>query len=375
MARKLIGIILQAIMLGCCLALLVMPGFKTSTDGDSLISENERRKPAPKPPWPKTLNEALAYPAKLEAYLNDHHGYREKAIRYNSKARLALGESSSSRVVIGQNGFMYYNGQREFLDLERGLPLDPVVRKNHAEVWAKWARWIEGRGIRFWIAPIPSKGLIYPQWLPSSVHRLRGKDRNEEFFEVLQNDAQIAVLNIRPGLRETAAKDKNLLYFKTDSHYNNYGGYRAYQQIMKLLTPQLPKLEGTMVTKVRPEKGLARKTDLSTLLYLSEQFEEFDLQALVINSAQITVDKSEKIGGHTYLFCNNPSRDGGPRLLIFHDSFGWDLRRFFCQSFPEVVMVHHDFKGPIKQAIEMVKPDLVIYEIAEYGLLDPIPAP
>ncbi|MBK9263469.1 MAG: hypothetical protein IPM54_27145 [Polyangiaceae bacterium] len=354
-------------MLVVCYVMLAWPGLTTDEKAAEAVRNVERRSAAQKPAWPQNVTQWLEYPAKLEAYLKDHHGFRTKAIRWNSLARLRLGESSSDRVVIGRSGFLYYDGDKKFLDLERAIPLDTKVRDARLRVWMAWAKWMDSRGAKFLIAPIPTKGIIYPEHLPSSVSRYLPTDRNEVFFTAL-GSMGLSVANVRAGIREIAATEKHLLYYKTDSHYNNLGAYYTYREIMKSVAAFWPDADANTVKNVKVVPGGKRTTDLANLLYLAKDFEENDVQALVAEPVKLETWDSKGPDGRGYRHCRTAERKG-PRLLIFHDSFGWDLRRFFCQSFPEVLMVHHDFKGPYKAPVESFKPDLVIFELAEYGFL------
>ncbi len=65
----------------------------------------ENRAAAPRPPWPRTLQQALAFPPRLEPFLQDRFGLRADLITLNNYLRFRLfGEFTSRQIMLGLHG-------------------------------------------------------------------------------------------------------------------------------------------------------------------------------------------------------------------------------------------------------------------------------
>ena len=76
---------------------------------------------------------ALAeFPAKFEAYFNDHFGYRQRLIHWLNIIKVAgLGVSPSPNVILGQDGWLFHGGL--YLDYFRAVePFTPSETRNVA---------------------------------------------------------------------------------------------------------------------------------------------------------------------------------------------------------------------------------------------------
>src|SRR5262249_19364446 len=79
------------------------------------ISEN--RLLAERPAWPSDCETLAAFPARFEAYFNDHFGFRDTLIRWHNYAMVRwLGTSPSPQVVVGRQGWLYFAGEHSIDD-------------------------------------------------------------------------------------------------------------------------------------------------------------------------------------------------------------------------------------------------------------------
>jgi len=47
-----------------------------------------------------------------DAYIDDHFGLRDRLVHWNSRLRYRLGASSTPKVVIGSDGWLFYAGEK-----------------------------------------------------------------------------------------------------------------------------------------------------------------------------------------------------------------------------------------------------------------------
>ena len=100
------------------------------------VSLTEKRKLAPLPAlgWDSWSN----FPQAFEAYYNDHFGLREQLLQgYNYYQFSLLNISSSNRVIVGKNGWLFQNGGDHVKDMRNIWPFSPAELQHWARPWVK----------------------------------------------------------------------------------------------------------------------------------------------------------------------------------------------------------------------------------------------
>src|SRR5271165_2755891 len=91
------------------LAAITMPLAGQFLHLDCGIKLNDNRVLEPLPELKLDRASLAAFPAKFEAYFNDHFGFRQRLIHWLSVVKvLGLGVSSSRDVILGRNGWIFY---------------------------------------------------------------------------------------------------------------------------------------------------------------------------------------------------------------------------------------------------------------------------
>jgi len=89
----------------------------------------ENRVLAQRPTWPRRLEEMKAFPKAADAYVADRFPIRPHLIGVLNRLRLMAGVSGSSRVIVGRDGWLFFDDDTH-LGGARGDPplLGPQVR-------------------------------------------------------------------------------------------------------------------------------------------------------------------------------------------------------------------------------------------------------
>jgi hypothetical protein len=156
-----------------------------------------------------------------------------------------------------------------------------------------------------------------------------------------------------------ANKQNSELYYKTDSHWNSYGAYVGYTEIMKEInrnnTFKIESIDDYIITKMANFNG-----DLSRMLLSDKKVDQItfkrkkELDIEVINySVPIKHYKNSK---------------GKGKLMIYKDSFTNALTPFLNNTFNEVMYVR-DINLNTK-LIESFKPDMIILEKIERNIIN-----
>ena len=110
-----------------------------------------------------------AFPARFDAACADRFGFRGHLIRWhNIVSTRWLGMSPSEKVVIGQQGWLYYAGERTMDDYRATEPLTSAALDEWQAAIAARHQWLAQRGIHYLLVVVPNAQTIYPEYLPAS---------------------------------------------------------------------------------------------------------------------------------------------------------------------------------------------------------------
>jgi len=326
-----------------------------------LQASEEKRQLAPRPMITRDYKSWPAVPAAFTAYFNDHFGFRETLVEDHAAFLVkVLGQSTTSEVVIGKQGWLYYSKGR-YMDSFRGREsFVPGELDQWVTALTRMRDWLDLRGIRFYVIMPPDKHTIYPEYLPRSVALNSGATRMDTLTAALR-EANIDVIDVRDDLRR--AKPTARLYHQTDTHWNGDGGYVAYRTILVEVGKAFP------LVRPLPRSDFTywRRSvtgDLNALLGLTHGYEE-DLLVLVPKSdAAVSREEGKLVISESH----NPQL---PRLVMMRDSFSNFLFAMLSQNFSRAVYTWDNNFDPA--LIQREKPDLVLFELVERRLADGAP--
>lgn len=300
---------------------------------------------APKLRW----NSLSGFPLSFERFFNDQFGGRTILIKSNNFIQLKCFQVSAVKnVLIGKEGWLFYR-DRSIADYRGLIPYWPVHLQKIKQNISRQTAWLRDRGIPYVILIGPNKNAIYPEYMPDNINRISLKTRLDQVLEYLSADEKAVIVDVREAL--LAAKKEQWVYGKTDTHWNSFGAFIAYRELMKALSKNSrsvpPFLCSDFTVSVRPNKGPG---DLAEMLSLAGMLEDREVHLEL---------KSE------------PSRRPRkiPKAVLFHDSFAEALLPFLEHHFEQIVRQHWGIKGFDYLLIEKEKPQVVLYEISE-RLLD-----
>ncbi|GAB4501064.1 MAG: hypothetical protein Fur0035_06050 [Anaerolineales bacterium] len=296
---------------------------------------------------------------------------RRKLILNFANLRLALGDRVFPNVVVGKDGWMFLSAERAMEDYQGGTQFSPEqLAELSARLWELNNR-LAARGAKLIVLIIPNKQTIYADKIPAELGPLAPNSRLAQFYAENARSGPPVLMDVRPLLAQ--GRKTREVYLRTDTHWNNYGAFLAYQAILQRLKPDFPALE------IRPEsdflfrQGTPLPGDLlkntggnlnpENYLVLEKNFSE-----------QYGFRELELGGDHQVTVTWRADAPQLPRLLMFHDSFGFELRFLLAESFSKATFVPH-FSG--QQVwnlnwIEQENPDVVIIEFTE-RYLDSLP--
>jgi alginate O-acetyltransferase complex protein AlgJ len=341
-------------------------------DGADPAAEN--RELAPFPRLDGSWKSLAAYGNGLGHWFDDHFGFRASLVRWYGESRLfGLGVSPSAAVVNGRDGWFFYADDEGMADYAEERPLSPQEIANWRAAAGGARDWLHARGIDYVFLIAPDKHVIYPEAVPAAIHRIGASSRTDQVMATLRA-AGIAVVDVRPALE--AAKPRERLYERTDTHWNDLGALVAYQQVIRAVRAQRPAVpppwtrdDFTLVPRERD--GM----DLAGMMGLTRVLRETDLTLVPRRTrlARVLEPPGGSAGAEQGRVVTAIPGSRWPRAVIFRDSFFSRLAPFTSEHFSRAVYLwQNDFDADV---VLEEHPDIVIQEIVGRHLYNFIPSP
>ncbi|MCU0849258.1 MAG: hypothetical protein MUD12_15355 [Spirochaetes bacterium] len=346
-------------------------------------SMEEKRKMAKLPEIGTDWNSISKYPQALMDFYGDNYGFRKFLIKsYNVVVTKYIKSISKDKVLFGKNNWLYWTGENS-LSLYRAIkPLredDLASMKKTLEERQEYCR---RNGIKYIFMVVPDKDTIYPEHLPDWMVKANETSYLDQFKSYMDKKSTFKFLDIRDDL--VREKKNSLVYYQTDTHWNDLGAFVGYSSIMKNINESHPGIRAMKLSDFDQKKLTIKGGDLAIYAGISEQYsiESTSLQPKKPRSARIVEldgfylekypKKSEKKSdpvsqiGIFAMEVKNPSL---PKAVVFRDSFSNSLIPFLAEHFRRSVYFWYvsktdDFDFAL-DIIEHEKPDIVITEVGE----------
>jgi hypothetical protein len=278
-----------------------------------------------------------------------------------------LRTSSVSSVVIGRDHWLFLGEETAKIDERRyfmGIhPFEEETLNQWLRVLTERQRWLERRGIAYWLVVVPNKSTIYPEKLPA-FYPLGRRTRMDQLVEFMERHAPgFPLLDLRPVLR--AGKKERLLYWPTDTHWNDLGRYLAYREIVRKLADRFPSLAAIPEDAFEIKPSSKSSFDLENLLLMPWEtpgpfFHLVPKRPLPAYSVSAR-DKADT--DRVEIFRSKKGRI--PLALIIHDSFGNALKLLMSTHFRKSKWILDRSHVLPAEWIVKKRPRLVIDEIVE----------
>lgn len=276
--------------------------------------------------------------------------------------------SPAPEVIAGDSGWLYYNSENS-LDGYRGVKHFSNRRlgilRDHLE---NRRRELAARGIGYLIVIAPDKHTAYAEHMPTRYNRV-GPTQLDQLAAELQGHPEIPFLDLRDSIHQ--AKDQGLLYYLTDSHWNELGAWIAYQTIARRLQTTYPALQMAPTGDYIRHPRLTTRGDLARVLGLGGPLRESEQHFVPVRARARPEDGlawgfSDRVTREKGLAFTSSSDGEIPSVLIFHDSFGEALAPFLSPHFQRAIYSWQ--RSDDQELIDQVHPTLVIDECVERRL-------
>ena len=281
-----------------------------------------------------------------ESYVSQNYGLRNAFLElYTSLQQKIFQTSAVENVVVGRDGFLYFADTMDDYLGVRQLSEREVFQIVHTLELIQ--EYVTSQNGQFLFVVAPNKNSLY-DYLPYYYVKQSEKKPVQAVFAQLDKVNYVNLFDVFFGQEE-------ILYYKTDSHWNNQGAYLVYQTILDIFEKDY---DGSYQFHA---SGLM-KGDLYHMLYPDRGANEKTVTAdKVKNYTYLTQTRSTE---QNYIESYNEKAQGS--LLMFRDSFANNLIDYFSDSYQYAI---YDKTIPYNLFLtERYQSDTVIIEIAERNL-------
>ena len=151
----------KGLAVGLAIAFLIalwLPSLDSFFGLDHAPIPNENRAPAKFPSIALSVASLRSLPSGLEAYYNDHFGFRKRLIRWERKWRRSwFHDAGYVDVLIGRDGWLYFSGNK-MIDNYRADKLFTSAELSDWQALLEQRRdWLAQRGIKYLFVVTPDK--------------------------------------------------------------------------------------------------------------------------------------------------------------------------------------------------------------------------
>ena len=312
--------------------------------------------------------------AGIENWANDNIGFRDLFLKVHANLKFrVLGITTSDKVEKGRDGWYFYTQDHNIEIASQTYPnFDEDMLAEILEQQTRIQNKLQEQGIEYVLVLPPSKVSIYPENLAGGNYKI-SKTPVDILADYLEKNSDIKVVLVKDALLNAKMETQSQLYFKTDTHWTEYGAYIAYKKVVEDLRKW--GMFSNNAAEVTFETGMQQGEFSAMLGDPSILGPEETLKASINDAKAYELVDGELYHGFQSLIAKENIQDwrrlykndsvSWPRVLMYGDSMCglWNMPDLFAEN---CSIFSYVWSGDLQQEmIDYINPDIVIYEITE----------
>ena len=226
---------------------------------------------------------------------------------------------------------------------------------------------------------VPSPASVYPETMPEEYIASQKGDTSkyDQLMQIFEN-AGVTYINVKELFTEHKNDDYKL-YWKTDSHWSEYGAYLVYKELFDIISQKFPAASPRAFDEFEWKEGTFRGGDMAYYLeYADNVMQEYNVARIpkfempdaiksvsrYVSADKLTYDQDSMPAARTI----ETGRSELPSALILRDSYSTQLYDILAERFNKTI-----FKGMWSfsfnaQEVKDSGVDYVIYILTERNI-------
>jgi len=201
---------------------------KPQWDAAATMAQKEIRPPAP---WHELFSDT-EYGKKTEAYFNEHFGLRNLMIRAKNQLDYSL-FGYSPQVIIGKDGWLS----------NRSVAMGQTWNVDHLsdEQWQQTKQRIElfsqrlkDVGVKLYVLPVPLKITVHPEHYPQIASMRPEHNGYLKIRDLIKSLPGVGLIDVYEIFKRDSQRE--VLFYKTDLHWNDIGAMTVSKEIVAQLS-------------------------------------------------------------------------------------------------------------------------------------------
>ncbi len=328
---------------------------------DSSTADKENRVMTEMPTLANT--QISEFPTLFDAYMNDNLPYKNYLVTINSMADYYLfNTSSSDDVIVGDKGWLFYvghenNDEDPLADYE-GTNLYSIDELEIiAENMTNARDFLASQGKEFVVTIIPNKSRVYSEYMPDMCGDVRQECTPNQVNQYLSENTDLTIVSpYNDIVSYKEAHPETQLYFKYDTHWNNFGAYVAAQSISRVWGFEMPDLDTVEQVYVDSDTY-----DLARMINLGDYLKEDAPIATAYSGHMARVEIQSD--GMSFTGTVDQGTADARKLYIIGDSFSALLFPYLaCHFNSSKSDMYYNYNY---SSLENYDPDVVVFECVE----------
>ncbi len=299
----------------------------------------------------------------IESWINDNAFGREIASKINKKVNFELfNQNTTKDIMYGKDKWIFLTHESNIKSIQHADVPDEAKIQEIKTKLQNMKEYFKSKGINYQINVFPNKFDIYSEYLLDTIRPIQDKSLLDVFYELKQDGNDNINIDVDEFMNE---KKNRVIYSKANdsSHWNNYGAFIGYSQILKGLKKQSPNIkelckDDFIISPIQKDVFVANK------LYTTETDYQFEYKGQRMASEdpdffrQIGYTSVDPWCSYRHFINSDKSL---PKAVIIGDSYVWMfMLDNLAESFSELVFIHQLDIDNLSKIMNIVEPDNVI---------------
>ena len=321
------------------------------SDAEKSVSEN--RMLEKKPVF--SFKNLSGYGQKFNAWFSDRFWGKAELQGLYHDLNGAFSSWGNDLVLKGENDWLFWKGENSLENFQNTAYLTEEELKSLAAYLSSFDEWARKNGKQFYYIITPDKNRVYGENI-SIISKLKpdSENRTLKLIEYLNANTKVNAHYLGNALVKN--KDKGILYWKHDTHWNRLGAYVGYNDIMDFI-----RKTNKLVNSISYTKLSYKKDDPNDLENFLPSVKRDTLDYVV---PEVDEDKYSCKKNSVGVSCVNKDRSK-PNLVMFRDSFTENLLPYMASSFGKSLFIWRYSVTPEDLKYIKDNADIIILENGE----------
>ena len=309
-------------------------------------------------------------------YVEDRVGFREKAIKWNADVNYRLfGDFSEDLHMFGKDGYIFPADDGYVQNYQRTNISEPLV-ENLVTYASRTNDYAKANNCLFVLMVCPNKSSVYSEYMPETIYVDESRESTLDLVKRRLNEEGISCVIPHEELR--LRKEREQIYnIKYDcAHWNDLGAFYGLQMVDEIVHQtyaDIPVMQ-------RDDFELTWEEVDSLEFYTTEAPIYDRLPKLhVIQSATVATDSQYRADvpmqpGNAIAYFYNENAVNDRTILVLHDSFLDYRESWYTYRYREVYYGSRVNYTNMKAYIDLIQPDVIVFEVAERAFADDLHA-